>query len=201
MTVLQALATDRLIGPHFNFPAGSVGVISLISTSIFLSFLDRVLWPAWHKFNGKSPSTLQRIGVGHVLNVAGIAVSALVESKRLKMIHSNPTTTMSILWLLPPLVLVGIGESFHFPAQVAFYYQQLPQSLRSTSTAMISMIIGISFYLSTALINQVHKSTDWLPDDINEGRLDHFYWMLVLIGGINFLYYLLCSTLYKRTQT
>lgn len=201
MTVHQALDTDRLIGPHFNFPAGSVGVIPLISTSIFLTFLDRVLWPAWHKFNGKSPSTLQRIGVGHVLNVVGIAVSALVESKRLKMIHSNPTTTMSILWLLPPLVLVGIGESFHFPAQVAFYYQQLPQSLRSTSTAMISMIIEISFYLSTALINQVHKSTYWLPDDINEGRLDHFYWMLVLIGGINFLYYLLCSTLYKRTKT
>ncbi|BAT91932.1 hypothetical protein LR48_Vigan05g183400 [Vigna angularis] len=200
MTVLQALATDRQIGQHFNFPAGSISVIPLISTSIFLTFLDRVVWPAWNKFNGKSPTTLQRIGTGHVLNVLGMAVSALVESKRLKMIHSNPSITMSVLWLLPALVIVGIGESFHFPAQVAFYYQQLPQSLRSTSTAMISMIIGISFYLSTALIDQVQKSTDWLPDNINEGKLDHFYWMMVFIGGINFLYYLLCSTLYKHTK-
>ncbi|CAJ1956026.1 unnamed protein product [Sphenostylis stenocarpa] len=199
MTVLQALVMNRHIG-HFQFPAGSITVVPLISTSIFLTFLDRVLWPAWHKLNGKSPTTLQRIGVGHVFNVLGIAVSALVESKRLKMVHSNPSVTMSVLWLFPPLVLVGLGESFHFPAQVAFYYQQLPRSLGSTSTAMISMLIGISFYLSTAFIDQVHKSTNWLPDDINEGRLDHFYWMLVVIGAINFVYYLVCSTLYKHTK-
>ncbi|TKY48486.1 NRT1/ PTR FAMILY 2.6 [Spatholobus suberectus] len=200
MTVLQALAMDRHIGPHFKFPAGSITVIPLISTSIFLALLDRVLWPAWQKLNGKSPTTLQQIGVGHVLNVLGMVVSALVESKRLKIAHSDPTVAMSILWLFPQLVLVGTGESFHFPAQVAFYYQQLPQSLRSTSTAMISMIIGISFYLSTALIDQVRRSTDWLPDDINHGRLDNFYWMLVLVGGINFVYYLVCSTLYKHAK-
>lgn len=200
MTVLQALAMDRQIGPHFKFPAGSITVIPLISTSIFLTFLDRVVWPAWQKLNGNSPTTLQRIGVGHVFNVLGIAVSALVESKRLKMVHSDPSVAMSILWLFPQLVLVGIGESFHFPAQVAFYYQQLPQSLRSTSTAMISMILGISYYLSTALIDQVRRSTNWLPADINQGRLDNFYWMFVLVGGINFVYYLVCSTLYKHTK-
>ncbi|XP_027926930.1 protein NRT1/ PTR FAMILY 2.6-like [Vigna unguiculata] len=200
MTVLQALATDRKIGHHFNFPAGSISVIPLISTSIFLTFLDRVIWPAWNKFNDKSPTTLQRIGTGHVLNVVGMVASALVESKRLKMVHSNPSETMSILWLLPPLVLVGVGESFHFPAQVAFYYQQLPHSLKNTSTSMISVIIGISFYLSTALINEVQKITDWLPDNINEGKLDRFYWMMASIGGINFLYYLLCSSLYKHTK-
>jgi peptide/histidine transporter 3/4 len=94
-------------------------------------------------------------------------------------------------------VLVGIGEAFHFPGQVTFYYQQFPQSLRSTSTAMISMLIGIAFYLSTALIDQVRRSTGWLPDDINHGKVDNVYWMLVLFGGINFVYYLLCSAFYK----
>lgn len=63
---------------------------------------------------------------------------------------------------------------------------------------MISMLVGIAFYLSTALIDQVRRVTDWLPDDINHGKLDIFYWMLVLLGGINFGYYLLCSTLYKH---
>lgn len=128
-----------------------------------------------------------------------------VESKRLKIAHKHqlqvqhdPTVNMSVLWLFPQLVLMGIGEAFHFPAQVTFYYQQLPLSLRSTSTAMISMLVGIAFYLSTALIDQVRRVTDWLPDDINHGKLDIFYWMLVLLGGINFGYYLLCSTLYKH---
>ncbi|XP_027343386.1 protein NRT1/ PTR FAMILY 2.6-like [Abrus precatorius] len=207
LTVLQALATDRVIGPHFKFPAGSITVIPLISTSIFLTLIDKVLRPTWQKLIGKSATPLQRVGVGHVFNVLAMVVSALVESKRLKIANghmaqekSNPIVPMSVLWLFPQLVLVGIGEAFHFPAQVTFYYQQLPHSLRSTSTAMISMIIGISFYLSTALIDQVRRSTGWLHDDINHGRLDNFYWLLVLLGGINFGYYLLCSTLYKHAK-
>lgn len=130
-----------------------------------------------------------------MLNVFGMVVSALVESKRLKIEKHHGQ--MSVLWLFPQLVLVGIGEAFHFPGQVAFYYQQFPESLKSVSTAMVSMIIGIALYLSTAIINQVSRSTDWLPDDINYGRVDNVYWMLVLFGGINFGYYLLCSTLYK----
>ncbi|XP_057442954.1 protein NRT1/ PTR FAMILY 2.6-like [Lotus japonicus] len=205
LTILQALAMDRSLGPHFKIPAGSTPVIALLSTSIFLTLLDRVLWPGWQKLTGKSPTPLQQIGVGHVFNVLALVVSALVESKRLKIAHKHqlqvqhdPTVNMSVLWLFPQLVLMGIGEAFHFPAQVTFYYQQLPQSLRSTSTAMISMLVGIAFYLSTALIDQVRRVTDWLPDDINHGKLDIFYWMLVLLGGINFGYYLLSSTLYKH---
>ena len=195
MTVLQALVMDRSLGPHFKIPAGSISVIVIISTSIFLTFLDRVLLPGWHKITGKMPMPLQRIGVGHVLTVLSMVVSALVESKRLKSAHGH--VSMSVLWLFPQLVLVGIGEAFHFPGQVTFYYQQFPQSLRSTSTAMISMIIGIAFYLSAALIDHVRRSTNWLPDEINHGKVDNVYWMLVVFGGINFVYYLLCSISYK----
>ncbi|XP_058780083.1 protein NRT1/ PTR FAMILY 2.6-like [Vicia villosa] len=195
LTVLQALVMDRSLGSHFKIPAGSVSVIILVSTAIFLTFLDRLILPGWHKVTGKSPTPLQRIGVGHVLNVLGMVASALVESKRLKLGHEH--VSMSVLWLFPQLVLVGIGEAFHFPGQVTFYYQQFPQSLRTTSTAMISMLIGIAFYLSTALIDQVRRSTEWLPDDINHGKVDNVYWMCVLFGGINFVYYLLCSISYK----
>ncbi|MED6180071.1 hypothetical protein PIB30_006884 [Stylosanthes scabra] len=196
LSTLQALVMDGQIGPHFKFPAGSISIIILISTSIFLSILDRVLWPLYKKLTGKAPTSLQRIGVGHVFNFVGMVVSAIVESKRLKMLH-DINKSISILWLFPQLALVGVGEAFHYPGQVAFYYQQLPESLRSTSTAMISLLIGIAFYISTALIDQVRKSTNWLQDDINFGRVDNVYWMLVLICGINFVYYLICTICYK----
>ncbi|KAL1345402.1 hypothetical protein HN51_019153 [Arachis hypogaea] len=199
LSLLQALVMEAHLGPHFKFPAGSLGVILLISTSIFLSLLDRVLWPFYQKITGKTPTPLQRIGVGHVFNILGMVVSAIVESKRLKMFH-DANKSMSILWLFPQLVLVGVGEAFHFPGQVAFYYQQLPQSLSSTSTAMISLIIGIAFYLITALTHEVRRSTHWLPDNIDYGRVDNVYWMLVLFSGINFVYYLICATFYKYTK-
>ncbi|XWS52731.1 hypothetical protein CRYUN_Cryun11dG0095600 [Craigia yunnanensis] len=204
LTILQALSMDRHLGQHFKIPAGSILVIELIFSSIFLTLIDRFLCPMWQKLTRKSPSALQRIGIGHVLNVLGMAVSALVESKRLKMVHAhhlqsqpNSIVAMLALWLFPQLVLVGIGEAFHFPGQVALYYQEFPASLRSTATAMIAMIIGISFYLSTAIIDFLRRVTSWLPDNINNGRLDHVYWALTVAGLLNFGYYLACARLYK----
>ncbi|XP_022754084.1 protein NRT1/ PTR FAMILY 2.7-like [Durio zibethinus] len=203
LTILQALSMDRHLGQHFKIPAGSMIVIVLISTSIFLTLIDRFFCPMWQKLIGNSPSALQRIGIGHVLNMLGMAASALVESKRLKMVHayhlqSQPTSVlpMSALWLFPQLVLVGIGEAFHFPGQVALYYQEFPASLRSTATAMIAMIIGIGFYLSTAIIDFLRRVTSWLPDNINNGRLDHVYWASTVVALVNFGYYLACAMLY-----
>ncbi|TYI73484.1 hypothetical protein E1A91_D07G131700v1 [Gossypium mustelinum] len=203
LTVLQALNMDRHLGQHLKIPAGSILVIEIVACAIFLTLIDRFLWLTWQNLTRKSPSPLQRIGVGHVLNVLAMAVSALVESKRLKMVHhhdrdqSQPRSSMLALWLVPQLSLVGIGEAFHCPGQVSLYYQEFPASLRSTATAMIALIIGIAFYLGTAIIDFVRRVTSWLPDNINNGRLDNVYWMLTVVGVLNFGYYLACSRSYK----
>ncbi|XVF47090.1 hypothetical protein PTKIN_Ptkin03bG0081300 [Pterospermum kingtungense] len=203
LTVLQALSSDRHIGKHFKMPAGSMMVILLISTSIFLTLIDRVFIPMWQKLTRKSPSPLQKLGLGHVLNVLGMAVSALVESKRLKIAnahHQSQQTSMvpmSVLWLFPQLVLVGIGEAFHLPGQVSLYYQEFPASLRNTATAMIPLVVGIAYYLSTAIIDFLRRMSSWLPDNINNGRLDLVYWTVTAVGALNFGYYLASSKLYK----
>ncbi|TYH62652.1 hypothetical protein ES332_D07G134600v1 [Gossypium tomentosum] len=203
LTVLQALNMDHHLGQHLKIPAGSILVIEIVACAIFLTLIDRLLWLTWQNLTRKSPSPLQRIGVGHVLNVLAMAVSALVESKRLKMVHhhdrdqSQPRSSMLALWLVPQLSLVGIGEAFHCPGQVSLYYQEFPASLRSTATAMIALIIGIAFYLGTAIIDFVRRVTSWLPDNINNGRLDNVYWMLTVVGVLNFGYYLACSRSYK----
>ncbi|XP_022964645.1 protein NRT1/ PTR FAMILY 2.7-like [Cucurbita moschata] len=206
LTILQALTMDRHLGPSFKIPAGSFIVVVFISTTVFLAIIDRFLYPIWQRLVGRLPRPLQRVGLGHVFNFGGMMVSALVESKRLKVAHAHAhhldgqpeaIVPMSALWLFPQLVLVGIGEAFHFPGQVGLYYQEFPTSLRSTATAMISLVIAISYYLGTALIDLLHKVTRWLPDDINQGRLDNVYWLVSVIGVINFGYYLVCATWYK----
>ena len=45
---------------------------------------------------------------------------------------------------------------------------------------MISLLIGIGFYLSTAVTNLVRRITKWLPDNINDGMLDNVFWMLAV---------------------
>ncbi|CAN6692529.1 unnamed protein product [Malus baccata var. baccata] len=196
LTVLQALKMDRHIGSHFKVPVGSVIVVVTIATCIALLIIDRILYPAWQKLTHKSPTPLQRLGIGHVLNITSMAVSALVKSKRLKTAHGS-TVPMLVMWLFPQLALAGIGEAFHFPGQLQFCYQEFPASLHTTATAMVAMILAIAFYLSTALVDLVRRVTEWLPDDINEGRIDNVYWVVVVLGVLNFGYFLLCAKLYK----
>ncbi|EXC33225.1 hypothetical protein L484_011202 [Morus notabilis] len=104
---------------------------------------------------------------------------------------------MLALWLFPQLVLVGIGEAFHFPGQVGLYYHEFPVSLRNTAAAMASLTFAIAFYLSSALIDLIRRVTRWLPDDINKRRLDNVYWLLFVVGALNFGYFLVCANLYK----
>ncbi|KAM3739566.1 hypothetical protein ACB098_08G032600 [Castanea mollissima] len=163
LTILQALTMDRHLGPHSCWP-------------FFITIIDRFLCPMSQKLTHKSPTPLQQIGLGHVLNIL---------------------MPMLTLWLIPQLVVLGIGEAFHFQRQVALYYQEFPTSLKSTATAMIAIIVGISFYMSTALTDVVRRVTGWLPNDINNGRLDIMYWLLVVVGVINFGCYLVCASLCK----
>ncbi|PIN02904.1 H+/oligopeptide symporter [Handroanthus impetiginosus] len=192
LTVLQALTTNRHLGPHFQVPAGSMIVFTLLSTAICLSLFDHCIWPLWKKVTHKNPTSLQQIGVGHVFTIASMAVSALVESRRRARAHP-----MSVLWLVPQLAIVGFGEAFHFPGQVALYYQEFPTRLKSMATAMVAVLIGVGFYLSTLLIDFVRRVSGWLPDNIDDGRLDNVYWVLVVIGVLNFGYFLVCSWFYE----
>ncbi|KAH6810437.1 nitrate excretion transporter1 [Perilla frutescens var. frutescens] len=198
LTVLQALAADRHLGRSFQFPAGSIMVFSFIATAIGVALINHCLRPVWKKTAGKNPTPLQQLGIGHVFNIASMGVSALVESRRRSSAMSGHL--MSVAWLVPQMVVVGVGEAFLLPAQVGLYYQEFPTCLKSLATAMVAMLIGVAFYLSTAVVDFIRRITDWLPDDINRGRVDYVYWVMVVIGIINFAYFLVISWLYKYTN-
>uniref|UniRef100_A0A1J3HKK7 Protein NRT1/ PTR FAMILY 2.5 n=1 Tax=Noccaea caerulescens TaxID=107243 RepID=A0A1J3HKK7_NOCCA len=195
LTVLQALAMDRGIGPHFKFPAGSLLVISTLSISAFLILNSLLVYPMYQKLTGKSLTPLQKVGIGHVFTILSMAICAVVEAKRLKTVENGHL--MSVLWLFPPLVVVGIGEAFHFPANVAVFYGEFPDSLKNTAASLTSVVIGVSYYISTALTGLIQSTTAWLPDDINHGRVDNVYWVLVIGGVLNFGYFLVCSWVYR----
>ncbi|CAN4119027.1 unnamed protein product [Withania somnifera] len=204
LLILQALKMDRHMGPHFEIPASSMLVFILIFTCIAIFIIDRLLYPFLAKYTSFSLTPLQRIGIGHAITIASMAVSALVESRRLKLARShklqgqnNDIVQMSVFWLVPQLALNGIGEGFHFPGHIGFYYQEFPASLKSTSTAMVSLFIGIAYYLGNALVDLVQRLSGWLPDNINDGRMDNVFWLCCIMGSANFIYYLVFASLYK----
>ncbi|KAJ3688322.1 hypothetical protein LUZ61_017486 [Rhynchospora tenuis] len=208
LSVLQALTMDRSIGPHFSIPAGSMIVPSFVSFIVFLTFLDRVLFPIWHRLTHHTPSPLQRIGLGQFINAVSMISSALVERRRAAVInrheaevHPGWIVPMSAVWLMLPLALAGGAEALHFPGQVGLYYQEFPKALKNTSTGMMAVIIALGFYLSTAFLGVIRDVTTWLPDDLNRSRLEKVYWVIAILATINFGFYLVCAKFYKYQNT
>ncbi|KAJ0613169.1 putative proton-dependent oligopeptide transporter family, MFS transporter superfamily [Helianthus annuus] len=195
LVVLQALAMDRHLGLRFQISAGTMPVFATISSSISLALMNCFLLPLFHKLTRTSPTLLKRIGIGHILSISSMALSALVESKRLTTARTHKLTgnsivPMSVFWM-------GVGVTFMFPGQVMFYYQEFPKSIKSTAAAMVAVVSGTAYYLGTAVVDLIRKTTGWLPDGINDGRMDNVYWLLAVVGLINFGYYLVCSWMYK----
>ncbi|KAF3782665.1 NRT1-PTR FAMILY 2-6 protein [Nymphaea thermarum] len=206
LTILQALTMDHHLGAHFKIPASSFPVFALVAGSFFIAFLNHVVYPVCRKLLGSSPTLLLRIGAGHVLSITSMVASALVEARRLHVAHGHNLTNqkdyaivpMSALWLVAPLVIVGAGEACHLPGQVSLYYEDFPTSLKGTETALMSVIVAVAFYLRAVIVNAVKKSTVWLPNDINYGRVDNVFWMLAVVGTLNFCYFILCAKWYRK---
>ncbi|PKA64850.1 Nitrate excretion transporter 1 [Apostasia shenzhenica] len=185
LTVLQAMVMDRRVG-GLLIPAGSINVFVLATAAASITAVDRA---------GRSIAPLRRIAIGHVINILAMAAMAATESRRLA--AARP---LSVLWLVPPLMLIGFGEAFHFPGSVAFYYQDFPASLRSTATGTFAIVSGLGFYVSSAIISVIRRVTSWLQDDVNESRLDCVYGALALVCLLNFGYFMLCSWFYRRRR-
>lgn len=203
--IIQGKTMDNHLTSHFKIPAASIQVCGLISTCVTISLLDRLVFPLWARLvPGSPPTPLQRIGIGHLFTILSMVVSAFVESRRLDLAKSHhlrdegdAVVPMSLLWLAPQLSIVGVAEAFHFVGQVAFYYQEFPDAFKSTATAVVGMSIAGAFYSSNVVIDLVRRATGWLPNNVNRGRLDNLYWLCTVMGALNLVLYLVCSSYYK----
>ncbi|KAF3786758.1 hypothetical protein EJ110_NYTH13496 [Nymphaea thermarum] len=182
---------------HILSPWSSARASSLLSQIVFSILCHNLL--SW------SPTLLPRIGTGHMINVASIAVMAAVEARRLHVAgdhghtgQPNSTMPMSALWLVVPLEMAGAGEACALPALVSLYYEEFPVSRKGTSVAMLGVVIAIGFYVSATVIDVVKKSTCWLPKVINQGRIDKVFWMPTVVGSFKFFCFVVCAKLYKR---
>ncbi|CAI0552433.1 unnamed protein product [Linum tenue] len=90
-----------------------------------------------------------------------------------------------------------------FVMHLEFFYDQAPESMRSTAMALFWTAISVGNYMSTLLVTLVHKfsagpgGSNWLPDDdLNKGKLEYFYWLITVLQVVNFVYYLFCARMY-----
>lgn len=155
-------------------------------------------------------SSLQKITIGLVLSIIGMAAAALVEAKRLSVAKSTHRSSynvpISVFLLIPQFFLVGAGEAFIYTGQLDFFITGSPKGMKTMSTGLFLTTLSLGFFVSSFLVSVVKKVTSssggqgWLADNINYGRLDLFYWLLAVLGFINLVVYLICAVWYKPDQ-
>ncbi|KAM0053598.1 putative proton-dependent oligopeptide transporter family, PTR2 family proton/oligopeptide symporter [Helianthus debilis subsp. tardiflorus] len=202
---LEAEKMNRKITSRFEIPAASFSLFMLLTITIWIPFYDRVMVPFIAKFTHE-PRGLNlktRMGVGIILSIITMVVSAIVETIRRDLANSNTTVVMSAMWLVPRFVLLGLTEAFNAIGQLEFYYSELPNSMSSLAMVMFMVSVAIASLVASLLTNIVDSVTgqgggvSWLSSDIDEGHVDYYYWLLSFLTLLNFVYYLICCRVHR----
>lgn len=194
----------------FVAPSASLQVIVSLAAILTVPIYDWVIVPITRRIKG-TPSgltMLQRIGVGMFLSVISMVVAALVESRRLRIARElelmdlpHATIPMSVLWMLPQYLLCGVSEVFTMVGLQEFFYDQMPEELRSIGAAAYLSAFGIGSFLSSGIISILERiNTGWLVDNLNHGHLDYYYWILAGLGTLWFGLYLCVAKLFRYKQ-
>ncbi|KAJ0624879.1 putative proton-dependent oligopeptide transporter family [Helianthus annuus] len=112
---LEAEKMNRKITSRFEIPAASFSLFMLLTITISIPFYDHVMVPFLAKFTHE-PRGLNlktRMGVGIILSIITMVVSAIVETIRRDLANSSTTVVMSEMWLVPQFVLLGLTEAFN----------------------------------------------------------------------------------------
>jgi solute carrier family 15 (peptide/histidine transporter), member 3/4 len=206
----QASTLNRKIGRKFEVPPAALQVFISISIILFIPVYDKILVPLTRKFT-RIPSgitKLQRIGTGMVLSLLAVVVAALVEIKRLKTakeygLVDKPKVPipMSLWWMVPQYALFGMADVFTIVGMQEFFYDQVPDALRSLGLAFYLSVLGVGNFISSFLISVIDKITtkngkSWFSNNLNQAHLDYFYWFLAGLSGLELVLYLYFSKTY-----
>ncbi|XP_022867460.1 protein NRT1/ PTR FAMILY 8.1-like [Olea europaea var. sylvestris] len=209
MFVIQGNTMDQHIGPHFEIPSASLSLFDTVSVIFWVPVYDRIIIPFARKFtrHERGFTQLQRMGIGLVISTFAMVVAGSLEVIRLDNVRRNnyydlKKIPMSIFWQVPQYFLVGCAEVFTFVGQLEFFYDQAPDAMRSLLSALSLTTVALGNYLSTLLVTIVtdittrHGKLGWIPENLNRGHLDYFYWLLAILSIINFFVYLLIAKFY-----
>lgn len=204
----QARTMDRHITNRstFQIPPGSMSVFTILAMLVTIAVYDRCLIPLARHFTGlpRGISFLYRMGIGFTISILATFVSGVMEVKRRHSATSPSAMTVpiSVFWLVPQYSLHGIAEAFTSIGHLEFFYDQSPESMRSTAAALFWMSISMGNYVSSFVVSTVHHlstgpdQSNWLPNNLNKGKLEYLYWIITVLQVFNLAYYCVCAYFY-----
>ncbi|KAJ3707705.1 hypothetical protein LUZ61_011410 [Rhynchospora tenuis] len=206
----QASTLDRKISRDVEVPPAALQVFISVAIICFIPIYDKLLVPLTRKFT-RIPSgitMLQRIGTGMALSLIAVVVAALVEIKRLKTAKEyglvdkpKVPVPMSLWWMVPQYLLFGMADVFTIVGMQEFFYDQVPDALRSLGLAFYLSVLGVGSFISSFLISVIDKISSakgksWFSNNLNQAHLDYFYWFLAGLTAFEIVLFLYFSKIY-----
>ncbi|AES79371.1 putative proton-dependent oligopeptide transporter family, major facilitator superfamily [Medicago truncatula] len=199
--IKQSAIMNRKIGERFELPPASIFTVAALGMIISVAIYDKILVPMLRKINQneRGINILQRIGFGMFFTIITMIVAALIEKKRLEAVEKDP---LSIFWLAPQFLIIGFGDGFTLVGLQEYFYDQVPDSMRSLGIAFYLSVIGAANFISSVLITIVDHITkkngkSWFGKDLNSSRLDKFYWLLAAITTVNLFLFVFFARRYS----
>ncbi|KAL9246423.1 hypothetical protein vseg_019959 [Gypsophila vaccaria] len=214
-SVQQAASMDTNLGslkiPPASLPVFPIGIIMVVAP-----IYDHLIIPFARKITKRETgiSHLQRIGAGLVLSVLAMAAAALVEVKRKEvaithnLVDSTKPLPITFFWIAIQYALLGSADLFTLAGMLEFFFTEAPSSMRSLATSLSWASLAIGYYLSSVIVSIVNDATSrghrkgWLSGgNLNRYHLERFYWLLCVLGGLNFVSYMFWACRYKYRST
>ncbi|KAL3834961.1 hypothetical protein ACJIZ3_009697 [Penstemon smallii] len=176
---------------NFEIPPASMSSFNVLAVVVFVFLCNRM---------HKKTSEIQRMGIGLVIAIASMISAGIVECYRLK--YANELSNLSIFWLAPQYALIGASEVFMYVAQLEFFNARAPDGFKSFGSALCMSSISFGSYVSSYLVSIVMKISTknnklgWIPEDLNKGHLDRFYFLLAGLTAIDLVMYIVCANWY-----
>ncbi|KAL6840132.1 hypothetical protein ACP4OV_029942 [Aristida adscensionis] len=166
----QAATLDRRIGSTLRVPPAALQTFICVSVMLFIPVYDGAFVPLARRFTRRSSgiTMLQRIGTGLALVLVATVVAALVETRRLGVARDaglvdQPAAAlpMSLWWMVPQYVLLGLSDLFATVGLQEFFYDQVPDALRSLGLAFFLSIFGVGHFSSFIISASRRHQEQW----------------------------------------
>ncbi|KAL5722337.1 hypothetical protein ACHQM5_005871 [Ranunculus cassubicifolius] len=205
----QGMTMKRNIGNNFLIPPATLQSAINISVLLLMPSYDSIVIPIVRVFtrNDKGITVTQRMGIGMFLSIIAMAFAAYVERKRLESNIIEGTVQLSIFWLLPQYILLGMSDVFTVVGMQEFFYTEVPSGMKTVGMALHLSVFGVGSFLSALMIEVIEYFTSegtgnhgWFSDDMSAVRLDKFYSLLAVLSVVSLMLFIHLCKRYSRSN-
>ncbi|XP_050261013.1 protein NRT1/ PTR FAMILY 5.4-like isoform X2 [Quercus robur] len=147
----------------------------------------------WSKKARQQQVTRIRIGVGMICSALCCFVAWQVEVRRLYLTEEEKIDpiSMSVLWLIPQFILLGLMEGLATYGLQEFFYKHVAISMRSYGPSFSDCVLGLGNFISMPFVLLCRS---WFKDSINTSHLDKYYLTLAILSSVFFAFYVNASS-------